>query len=135
MVTVALSQNLLPLHNFVVETRPVEASRARAREAFNAMLDSGDEWMLYPCCDVRLVTASEFKANYLSDIRDPMFVAAIMNALDQYFKTGVVTLCLRLPVAGVTGCIACAVQLKLGCLRGPGCGGQSRAMLRAKAWY
>ena len=92
LVTVALLQDKLQLREYVV------ASLAAGEQAYaQAMFDSvnastrlNPHWVRLVCSRVRRVTATAFEAAYLTPLNDPAFASAVQDALDSFFKKGVV---------------------------------------------
>ena len=96
-VAVALSQDNMPVHEFVVasvlpEERPFYNSK------FGPMIDASEpkpDWERYVRSSVGRLTAREFIDAYLKPLpaSDSVLADTVLGVLSPFFKTGVVTPC------------------------------------------
>ena len=59
-------------------------------DSVNASTRLNPHWVRLVCSRVRRVTATAFEAAYLTPLNDPAFASAVQDALDSFFKKGVV---------------------------------------------
>ena len=92
LVTVALLQDKLQLRDYVVASLAAgEQADAKAIfDSINASARLDGHWVRLLCSRVRRVTATAFEAAYLTPLNDPAFASAVQDALDSFFKKGVV---------------------------------------------
>ena len=106
-MAVALLQDDLPLHEFVVACAPPK-EQPLLQEEVDDLLTSATKprWWNFIHSLVGRVTATEFD-DYLKPLHNPVLAAQVRGALAPYFKTGVAAL--FLPYGPCDRLYACAV--------------------------